>query len=82
MVEKNKLNKNREASPEIQVIYPGNKKAVQFIGSQEEFKDFSVLKQKIEFRKRNELWLGPGKKIRRKVIFNHRKWEIGFLWIL
>ncbi len=56
-------------------------KAVQFIGALEEYNDFAVLRQKIEFRKRNELWLGPGRKLGEKlflIIENGKVISFGF----
>ncbi|PRB00227.1 DNA polymerase III subunit epsilon [Chryseobacterium sp. MYb7] len=80
VVEKNTLNKTEKPVLKFRSFTQGTK-AVQFIGSQEEFKDFSVLKDKIEFRKRNELWLGQGRKLGEKlflIIENGKVVSFGF----
>lgn len=66
VVEKNKLNKLEKPILKFRSFTQGSK-AVQFIGKFEEYNDIEVFKKKIEFRKRNELWLGQGRKLGEKL---------------
>lgn len=66
IVEKNKLNKTEKPILKFRSFTQGTK-AVQFISLQEEFNDVSVFMKKIDFRKRNELWLGQGRKLGEKM---------------
>ncbi|RZJ44403.1 MAG: 3'-5' exonuclease, partial [Chryseobacterium sp.] len=54
---------------------------VQFIGKIEEFADIEVFKKKIDFKKRNELWLGAGRRLGEKlfmIIENGKVVSYGF----
>lgn len=80
IVEKNKLNKAEKPILKFKSFTQGAK-AVQFISEQEEFKDIEAFKKKIDFRKRNELWLGAGRKLGEKlflIIENGRITSYGF----
>lgn len=66
IVEKNILNKVEKPILKFRSFTQGVK-AVQFIGLQEEFNDVTVFLKKIDFRKRNELWLGQGRKLGEKM---------------
>ncbi|WP_370896605.1 3'-5' exonuclease [Chryseobacterium gossypii] len=80
IVEKNKLNKAEKPILKFKSFTQGAK-AVQFISGQEEFKDIDAFKKKIDFRKRNELWLGAGRKLGEKlflIIENGRITSYGF----
>ncbi len=80
VVEKNNLNKTEKPLLKFRSFTQGTK-AVQFIGAQEEFNEVTVLKQKIEFKKRNELWLGTGRKLGEKlflIIENGKVLSFGF----
>lgn len=66
IVEKNKLNKIEKPILKFRSFTQGSK-AIQFIGTHEEYKDVNVFKKKVEFRKRNELWLGTGRKLGEKL---------------
>jgi DNA polymerase-3 subunit epsilon len=80
IVEKNKLNKTERPILKFRSFTQGTK-AVQFIGLQEEFNDVNVFLKKIDFRKRNELWLGQGRKLGEKlflIIENGRVVSYGF----
>lgn len=66
IVEKNKLNKVEKPLLKFRSFTQGSK-AVQFITKLEEFNDVNVFKKKIDFRKRNELWLGAGRKLGEKL---------------
>jgi DNA polymerase-3 subunit epsilon len=82
-VEKNKLNKLEKPILKFRSFTQGSK-AVQFIGKFEEYNDIEVLK-KIEFRKRNELWLGQGRKLGEKlflIIENGKVVSYGFYELL
>lgn len=80
IVEKNKLNKGEKPILKFKSFTQGTK-AVQFINLQEEFNDVNVFMKKIDFRKRNELWLGQGKKLGEKmflIIENGKIMSYGF----
>lgn len=80
LVEKNTLNKNEKPILKFKAFTQGSK-AVQFISKIEEFKDINVFKKKIDFRKRNELWLGSGRKLGEKlflIIDNGKVTSYGF----
>lgn len=80
IVEKNALNKNEKPILKFKAFTQGSK-AVQFISKIEEFKDINVFKKKIDFRKRNELWLGSGRKLGEKlflIIDNGKVTSYGF----
>ena len=66
LVEKNTLNKTEKPILKFKAFTQGSK-AVQFISKLEEFKEVNVFKKKIDFRKRNELWLGSGRKLGEKI---------------
>jgi len=80
VVEKNKLNKTEKPILKFRSFTQGTK-AIQFIENIEEFKDVNAFKKKIEFRKRNELWLGQGRKLGEKlflIIENGKVISYGF----
>ncbi len=80
VVEKNKLNKTEKPIVKFRSFTQGSK-AVQFIGSREEFNDVNDFRKKIDFRKRNELWLGAGRKLGEKlflIIENGKVVSYGF----
>ncbi|MBO6185272.1 MAG: 3'-5' exonuclease [Chryseobacterium sp.] len=80
LVEKNTLNKTEKPILKFKAFTQGSK-AVQFISKIEEFEDINVLKNKIDFRKRNELWLGSGRKLGEKlflIIDNGKVTSYGF----
>lgn len=80
VVEKNKLNKVEKPILKFRSFTQGSK-AIQFISNLEEYNDVEVLKNKIEFRKRNELWLGQGRKLGEKlflIIENGKVMSYGF----
>ncbi|AZA72681.1 3'-5' exonuclease [Chryseobacterium indoltheticum] len=80
LVEKNTLNKTEKPILKFKAFTQGSK-AVQFISKIEEFKDVNVFKKKIDFRKRNELWLGTGRKLGEKlflIIENGKVTSYGF----
>lgn len=66
IVEKNTLNKTEKPILKFRSFTQGSK-AVQFIGKIEEFSDVEVFKKKIDFRKRNELWLSSGRRLGEKL---------------
>ncbi|MCW3160850.1 3'-5' exonuclease [Chryseobacterium oryctis] len=80
VVEKNKLNKLEKPILKFRSFTQGSK-AIQFIGSREEFNDIEAFKKKIDFKKRNELWLGQGRKLGEKlfiIIENGKVVSYGF----
>jgi DNA polymerase-3 subunit epsilon len=80
IVEKNTLNKDDRPILKFRSFTQGTK-AVQFIGTQREYDDVNIFKQKIDFRKRNELWLGSGRKLGEKlflIIENGKVISYGF----
>lgn len=80
IVEKNTLNKTEKPILKFKAFTQGSK-AVQFISKIEEFTDVNVFKKKIDFRKRNELWLGTGRKLGEKlflIIENGKVTSYGF----
>jgi DNA polymerase-3 subunit epsilon len=80
IVEKNTLNKQEKAILKFRSFTQGSK-AVQFIGKIEEFSDVEAFKEKISFKKRNELWLGAGRKLGEKlfmIIENGKVVSYGF----
>ena len=80
VVEKNTLNKTEKPILKFKAFTQGSK-AVQFISKIEEFKDINVFKKKIDFRRRNELWLGSGRKLGEKlflIIENGKITSYGF----
>ncbi|WP_292009852.1 3'-5' exonuclease [Chryseobacterium sp.] len=80
IVEKNKLNKLEKPILKFRSFTQGTK-AVQFISKQEVFNDEAVFRQKIEFKKRNEIWLGSGRKLGEKlfiIIENGKVESYGF----
>jgi len=80
IVEKNTLNKQERPILKFRSFTQGSK-AVQFIGKIEEFADVEVFKKKIDFKKRNELWLGVGRKLGEKlflIIENGKVVSYGF----
>lgn len=80
LAEKNTLNKTEKPILKFKAFTQGSK-AVQFISKIEEFKDINIFKKKIDFRKRNELWLGSGRKLGEKlflIIDNGKVASYGF----
>lgn len=80
LVEKNKLNKAEKPILKFRSFTQGSK-AVEFISKLEEYADVEFFKKKIEFKKRNELWLGPGRKLGEKlflIIENGKVVSYGF----
>lgn len=80
LVEKNTLNKTEKPIIKFKAFTQGSK-AVQFISKIEEYNDVEAFKKKIDFRKRNELWLGSGRKLGEKlflVIENGKVTSYGF----
>jgi DNA polymerase-3 subunit epsilon len=66
IVEKNKLNKADKPILKFRSFTQGSK-AVQFIGKLEKYNDIEVFKNEMDFKKRNELWLGQGRKLGEKL---------------
>lgn len=66
VVEKNKLNKAEKPILKFRSFTQGTK-AVEFISKLEEYTDVEVFKKKIDFKKRNELWLGSGRRLGEKL---------------
>ncbi|MCY0976308.1 3'-5' exonuclease [Chryseobacterium wangxinyae] len=80
IVEKNTLNKNEKPILKFRSFTQGSK-AVQYIAKFEEYADVEVFKKKIDFKKRNEMWLGAGRKLGEKlflIIENGRVVSYGF----
>ncbi|WP_042720240.1 PolC-type DNA polymerase III [Flavobacterium sp. B17] len=80
LVEKNKLNKTEKPILKFRSFTQGAK-AVEFIGKIEEYSDVEVFKKKIDCKKRNELWLGQGRKLGEKlflIIENGKVVSYGF----
>lgn len=80
LVEKNTLNKTEKPILKFKAFTQGSK-AVHFISKIDEYKDVEVFKKKIDFRKRNELWLGAGRKLGEKlflIIENGKVVSYGF----
>ncbi|MCY0969717.1 3'-5' exonuclease [Chryseobacterium wangxinyae] len=80
IVEKNTLNKNEKPILKFRSFTQGSK-AVQYIAKFEEYADVEVFKKKIDFKKRNEMWLGTGRKLGEKlflIIENGRVVSYGF----
>ncbi|SDI30724.1 DNA polymerase-3 subunit epsilon [Chryseobacterium taeanense] len=80
IVEKNKLNKTEKPILKFRSFTQGVK-AVEFIGKIDEYSDIEFFKKKIDFKKRNELWLGQGRKLGEKlfiVIENGKVISYGF----
>jgi len=66
VVEKNTLNKTEKPILRFRSFTQGSK-AVQFITNIEEYKDPDVFKNRIDFKKKNELWLGQGRRLGEKL---------------
>lgn len=66
IVEKNMLNKQEKPILKFRSFTQGSK-AVQFISKIEEFADVEVFKKKIDFKNRNEMWLGAGRRLGEKL---------------
>ncbi|ASW75474.1 DNA polymerase III subunit epsilon [Chryseobacterium piperi] len=80
IVEKNTLNKDERPILRFRSFTQGSK-ASQFIATQKEYDDINVFKKKIDFKKRNELWLGTGRKLGEKlflIIENGKVVSYGF----
>ncbi len=80
LVEKNKLNKVEKPILKFRSFTQGSK-AMQFINAIDEFSIAENLKNKIDFKKRNELWLGSGRKLGEKlfiIIENGKAVSYGF----
>lgn len=79
-VEKNNLNKTEKPILKFRSFTQGTK-AVQFIGKIEEYNDVNVLRNKLDFRRKSELWLGTGRKLGEKlflIIENGKVLSYGF----
>jgi DNA polymerase-3 subunit epsilon len=79
-VEKNKLNKAEKPILKFRSFTQGAK-AVELISKLEEYADVEVFKKKIEFKKRNELWLGSGRRLGEKlflIVENGKVTSYGF----
>lgn len=80
LVEKNKLNKAEKPILKFRSFTQGAK-AVELISKLEEYADVEVFKKKIEFKKRNELWLGSGRRLGEKlflIVENGKVTSYGF----
>lgn len=66
VVEKTKVNKTEKPILKFRSFTQGAK-AIKFLTSHPEYEFADVLKDKIEFKKRNELWLGAGRKLGEKL---------------
>ncbi|WPO82915.1 3'-5' exonuclease [Chryseobacterium sp. JJR-5R] len=66
IVEKNKLNKDEKPILKFKSFTQGSK-AVQFISKLEEYNEVEAFKNKINFKKKNGLWLGTGRKLGEKL---------------
>lgn len=80
VAEKNTLNKTEKPILKFKAFTQGSK-AVHFISKIDEYKDVETFKKKIDFRKRNELWLGSGRKLGEKlflIIENGKAVSYGF----
>lgn len=80
IVEKNKLNKDEKPILKFKSFTQGSK-AVQFISRLEEYSDVEAFKNKINFKKKNGLWLGTGRKLGEKlflIVENGRVVSYGF----
>ncbi|KQS89947.1 3'-5' exonuclease [Chryseobacterium sp. Leaf394] len=66
VVEKTKLNKTEKPIIKFK-SYTQGAKAIQFLATKPEFEFAEVLQNTIEFKKRNELWLGAGRKLGEKL---------------
>jgi len=80
IVEKNKLNKAEKPILKFRSFTQGAK-AVELISKLEEYADVEVFKKKIEFKKRNELWLGTGRRLGEKlflIVENGKVTSYGF----
>ncbi|WP_144281376.1 3'-5' exonuclease [Chryseobacterium echinoideorum] len=66
IVEKNNLNKTEKPILKFKAFTQGTK-AIQFINLIEEFNNPENLKTKIDFRKKDELWLGTGRKLGERI---------------
>lgn len=79
-VEKNNLNKTEKPILKFRSFTQGTK-AVQFIGKIEEYNDVNILRNKLDFRRKSELWLGTGRKLGEKlflIIENGKVLSYGF----
>lgn len=80
LVEKNTLNKSEKPILKFKAFTQGSK-AVQFISKIEEYREIETFKKKIDFKKRNELWLGSGRRLGEKlflIIENGKAVSYGF----
>lgn len=80
VVEKNKLNKVEKPILKFRSFTQGSK-AIQFINNIDELRNVENLKNKIDFKKRNELWLGQGRKLGEKlfiIVENGKAVSYGF----
>lgn len=75
IVEKNKLNKQEKPILKFKSFTQGAK-AIQFIKSIPEYSDDEVLRTKLELRKRNEIWMGTGRKLGEKLFLIIEKGNI------
>ena len=80
VVEKNKLNKTEKPILKFR-SFTQSAKAMKFISEHQEYEFPEALINKIEFKKRNELWLGTGRKLGEKlfiIIENGKVTSYGF----
>lgn len=75
LVEKNKLNKTEKPLLKFRAFTQGSK-AVQFINTIEEYQNVENFRKKIDFKKRNELWLGNGRKLGEKLFLIIEKGKV------
>ncbi|KFE98406.1 DNA polymerase III subunit epsilon [Chryseobacterium formosense] len=75
IVEKNKLNKTEKPLLKFRAFTQGSK-AVQFINTFEEYQNVENFRRKIDFKKRNELWLGSGRKLGEKLFLIIEKGKV------
>ncbi|MGD1320319.1 3'-5' exonuclease [Chryseobacterium sp. 2R14A] len=75
LVEKNKLNKTEKPLLKFRAFTQGSK-AVQFINTFEEYQNVENFRKKIDFKKRNELWLGSGRKLGEKLFLIIEKGKV------
>lgn len=75
LVEKNKLNKTEKPLLKFRAFTQGSK-AVQFINTFEEYQTVENFRKKIDFKKRNELWLGSGRKLGEKLFLIIEKGKV------
>lgn len=80
LAEKTKLNKTEKPIIKFK-SYTQGAKAIKFLATKPEFEFAEILQNTIEFKKRNELWLGAGRKLGEKlfiIIENGKVSSYGF----